>query len=230
MGKHIEFRVEDGTARGYLATPPQGKGPSILLMHAWWGLNDFFVGLAEQLAEEGFVVLAPDLYDGRTASTIEGAEQLSGTLNSEESIEREKAALDYLLKHPDVEGEHVGAIGFSMGAAYAAWLSTLRQEVTAVVFFYGGADSGQWIDDFANKTHSSFLGHFAEHDPYEPNEAIQELENQLRSAEKDATFYIYPGTGHWFFENDRPDAYNAEAAQVAWTRTVEFLHRMLGRQ
>src|ERR1041385_8956609 len=98
MGKFIEFETEDGNARGYLATPPRGKGPGLLLMHAWWGLNDFFVGFAEQLAEEGFVVLAPDLYDGRTASTIEGAEELSNALSSESRIWREAAALDYLMK------------------------------------------------------------------------------------------------------------------------------------
>lgn len=227
MGKHIEVETESGSARGYLATPPAGKGPGLLLMHAWWGLNDFFISLAEQLAEEGFVVLAPDLYDERTASTIEDAEQLSGTLDSDDAIHREIAALDYLLKHPSVEGRHVGAIGFSMGAAYAAWLSTIRHEVTAIVFFYGGADSGRWIEDFANRTQASFLGHFAEHDVYEPNDAIQELEGHLRASGKEANFYVYPGTGHWFFENDRPDAYDAEASRLTWERTKEFLYKKL---
>ncbi len=231
MGKLIEFETEDGsTTKGYLATPPQGKGPGLLLMHAWWGLNGFFVSLAERFAEEGFVVLAPDLYDGRTASTIEGAEQLRGTLNPDDGIRREIVALDYLLKHPNVEGRHVGTIGFSMGGGYATWLSTSRHEVTAIVLFYGGGDAGRWIDDFANQTQASFLGHFAEHDPYEPNEAIPELEGQLHASGKEATFYFYPGTGHWFFENDRPDAFNAEAARLAWERTTEFLKRALPKE
>src|SRR5439155_16157484 len=166
MGELIEYPIGDKQATGYLAIPKQGRGPGVLLMHAWWGLNDFFKSVAERLASEGFVVLAPDLYDGSTATTIEEAEHLSGALESglgyHEAIKYETAAAEYLLKHPAVRGNKLAAIGFSMGATYALWISTLKPEVGAIVLFYGGTDY-EWLgDDFAQTTQATFLGHFAE--------------------------------------------------------------------
>src|SRR5437868_1015180 len=143
MGQMVEFDAGGKRITGYLALPERGYGPGVLLLHAWWGLNDFFKALAGRLAREGFVVLAPDLYDGRTASAIEDAERLSSTLDSGEAIQHETGAADYLLDHPAVRGRKIGALGFSMGADYATWLSTLRPEVAAVVLFYGGVELGE---------------------------------------------------------------------------------------
>ena len=221
----IEFQSDAGISTGYLATPPQGSGPGLLLMHAWWGLNGFFKELADRLANEGFVVLAPDLYGGQTASTIEQAKELINALDYREAIKREVGAVDYLLKQSTTSGNKVGAIGFSMGAAYATWLATLRPEVTTVVMFYGGGEQG---GGFARETEAAFLGHFAEGDEWEPDEAVKQLEQQLQSAGRDVSFHFYQGVGHWFFENDRPDAYNEDAARLAWERTVAFLHNKLG--
>ncbi|HEX5941086.1 MAG TPA: alpha/beta fold hydrolase, partial [Anaerolineales bacterium] len=109
-----------------LALPKAGKGAGVLILHAWWGLNDFFTNLADRLAAEGFTVLAPDLYGGRTAATIQEAEELSGTLDHREAIKDVTGAAEYLLAHPSVEGSALGAVGFSMGAAYATWLATLK--------------------------------------------------------------------------------------------------------
>jgi carboxymethylenebutenolidase len=195
-----------------------------LLFHAWWGLNDFFTALADRLAAEGFAVLAPDLYDGRTASRIEDAQPLVEELDakSDIAIKREEAALDQLLAHPSVRGDKVGVIGFSMGTGYATWLSTLRPEVAAVVLFYGGSD---WQPpDFLKLTRASFLGHFAPGDEWEgPDEGVRELEAALRDSGKEANLHFYPDTGHWFFEDNRPDAYNPDASRLAWDRTLAFL-------
>ncbi|HET9494509.1 MAG TPA: dienelactone hydrolase family protein, partial [Chloroflexia bacterium] len=76
MGDFIEFDSEGGKTRAYLALPAEGNAPGVLLCHSWWGLNDFFTGLADRLAAEGFVVLAPDLYDGRTTADKGEAERL----------------------------------------------------------------------------------------------------------------------------------------------------------
>lgn len=226
MGEMVEFSAGDKRGSAYLALPGQGSGPGVLLLHAWWGLNDFFKELADRLAAEGFVVLAPDLYDGKTASTIEDAERLGSALdaNAREAIGSVTAAAGYLLGHPASRGSRIGAVGFSLGASYATWLSTLKPEVAAVVLFYGGV----WQDEgFAKETGAAFLGHFAEHDPYESHEDMRQFEVQLRSAGKQATFFVYPGTGHWFFEEDRPGAFDADAAGIAWQATVDFLYDKL---
>jgi len=226
----IDLKSESANAQGYLALPPNGKGPGILLMHAWWGLNDYFKSLADRLANEGFVVLAPDLYGGKTTSEIEEAERLVGELESNQgyrqAIKKEEAALDYLLSHPAVEGTKVGTIGFSMGAAYASWLSTLRPEIAAVVLFYGGFYGGD-EESAAERTKAAFLGNFAEDDEWEPVEGIRESEAQLKAADREVTFHFYPGVGHWFMEDNRPGVYNPEAAQLAWDRTIKFLHDKL---
>jgi carboxymethylenebutenolidase len=226
MSEQIEYRVNDRSVEGYLALPPGEQGPGVLLLHAWWGLNDFFTNLADRLAGEGFTVLAPDLYGGRTAATIEEAEALSGTLDHREAIKDVTGAAEYLLAHPSVEGSALGVVGFSMGAAYATWLATLKPEVKAVVIFYGGFYGGD-EGDYAHRTGAAFLGHLAETDPYESEEEIRQSESMLRDAGRDVEIHTYPGTGHWFFETDRPDAYHEEAAHLAWERTVAFLRGKL---
>ncbi len=225
MSETIELQVEGTSATGYLTVTSGGSGPGILLMHAWWGLNSFFKEVADRLASEGYVVLAPDLYGGKTASEIEDAKQLIKELDYHQAIKVEEAALDYLLNHPAVQGKEVGAIGFSMGASYATWLATLRPEVTAIVICYGGSDE----PDYVTQTSAAFLGHFAEGDEWEPDEGVKQLEGQLQAAGRENSIYIYPGVGHWFMEDNRPDAYNADAAQLAWERTLQFLHHHFRR-
>ena len=110
-------------------------------------------------------------------------------------------------------------IGFSLGAYYALQLSgTDPERVRNVILFYGTGDG-----DF-DRSQASYLAHFAENDPYEPAEARQWLESALKAANRPATFYLYEGVGHWFFEPDRTDAYNVAAADLAWERTIAFLN------
>ncbi|HST03430.1 MAG TPA: dienelactone hydrolase family protein [Chloroflexia bacterium] len=229
MGQFVEFDSNGDAVRAYLSSQGDEKKPGILLCHAWWGLNDFFVGLADRLSAEGYTVLAPDLFGGHTAITIPEAEALATNLEQdggEKAITIEQAALDYLLGLPNVAGNRVGAIGFSLGAAYAGYLAALRPEVAAVVVFYGGPYYGG-EGGYAGHTHAATQGHFALNDDYEPVEPIREVEADLKKAGKAVDFYFYPDSGHWFFESNRPDAYNAAAAQLAWERTLVFLHSIL---
>ncbi len=229
MGEMVEINSSAGTANGYIAIPEGGQGRGVLLLHAWWGLTPFFKQLADRLADEGFTMLATDLYAGETADTIEGATELMKKVNDQEGIQHVTAGLDYLLTHPAVQGETIGTVSFSMGGAYATWLSGLRPEIRALVLFYGGFDYyGDFEQaDFAKQTKAGFLGHLAEHDEYESLDTARELEAALRDAGKEANFFVYPGTGHWFFEDNRPDVYNPESAQLAWERTIEFLRSKL---
>ncbi len=207
--------------QGYLAVPATGKGPGVLVLHAWWGLNDFFRGFCDRLAQAGFVALAPDMFAGKIARTIEEAEQHMSQWDQEKDVPPVLlSAIDELSKHPAVTGDGLGVVGFSLGAYWALWLAEMKPEsIGAVALFYGtnggGGDFGQ--------SKAAYLGHFAEGDPYEPESGVQELEKNLKGANRPTTFYTYPGTGHWFFEKDRQEAYRAQAAQLAWDRTLTFL-------
>ena len=212
--------------RAYLATPKSGSGPGVLVLHAWWGLTTVFTDVCDRLAAAGFVALAPDLYaDGATTDSIAEAEQLIGAHDRApgETEAELQVAVDYLLDSPAVTGKQIGAIGFSMGAYWALQLSQTRPDaVSAVVSFYGTDDG-----DYA-KARAAYLVHFAEQDDYEPLEAVQSLEARIRAAGRDVTVYTYPSTSHWFVEPNRPDVYNAEAAELAWERTLAFLQAQLG--
>ncbi len=220
----MEFQPGKKTRSGYLALPEGGKGAGVLVLHAWWGLNDFFVGMCERLAQEGFVALAPDLYDGAIASTIEEAQQLQKEVPFEPMQEKALQALDILRNYPGVEGEQVGVLGCSMGASWAVLLSETRAaEIAAAVLFYGLGEADYTV------ARSAYLGHFAENDLWDPVEQARMVEAEMRSAGRDVTFYVYPGVGHWFIEENRPDAYHVESAQLAWERTNAFLKAHLRR-
>ncbi len=207
---------------GFLAVPPAGKGPGVLVLHAWWGLNDTFRSVCTRLAGSGFVAFAPDLYHGQVASTIADAERLGQALEANHLQAKAEIAeaARFLVERAGLPGRGLDVIGFSMGAYFALNLSAADPDrIRSVVLFYGTgpADYG--------KSRAAYLGHFAENDPYEPESNVAELEQDLRRAGRPATFYLYPGTGHWFFEPDRPEAYNEAAAKLAWDRTLEFLKR-----
>ena len=221
----VEFKAGPNPGRGYLALPSHPKG-AVLILHAWWGLNDFFKGFADRLASQGYVALAPDLHDGPVATSVEEAKELRSRFESKESEARMQeivlGAADYLRSVASVSGRKIGVVGFSMGAAWSLLLSTLKPEsVGAVVVFYGA-----WPIDFA-KARASFLGHYAPDDEWEPNEGIRATESKIKAAGREVEFHFYPGTKHWFFEENRPLEYNQNAADLAWKRTLDFLNSKL---
>jgi carboxymethylenebutenolidase len=205
---------------GFLAMPAGGTGQPALVLHAWWGLNDTIRSLCERLAAEGFAVFAPDLYHGVTADTPEEAEALATALDADSASAQAAQAAAFIHERCGVPAAGVAVIGLSLGAFYALELAAREPDrVSAVVLFYGTgpADPG--------RSRAAFLGHFASSDPFEPLENVQALEAMLRQAGRPVTFYHYEGTGHWFFEPDRAQAYHAQAAALAWERTLAFLKR-----
>ncbi len=217
-----EFHMTRSQPQGYLAVPPSGKGPGVLVLHAWWGLNDTIRAFCTRLAEAGFVAFAPDLYHGKVTETLAGAEALSDALGANRLQARAEIA-EATLYLDERAGQPAGGltvIGFSLGAYYALDLAAADSEhVRSVVLFYGTGPG-----DFS-RSRAAYLGHFAGDDPYESPSDVDALEETLKRTGHAVTFYRYPGTGHWFFEPDRTDAYNRAAASLAWERTLAFLKR-----
>ncbi len=205
----------------YLAIPEKETRGGILALHAWWGLNNFLKTFCDRLAAHGYLVLAPDLYHGEVATTIPGAEKLRGKLKREVAAQEILEAFAQLHNHPSVKGKPIGALGFSLGAYWTLWLAEEKPEAAKAIVLFYGTRGGEYT-----RTRAAFLGHFAETDPYTALSGVRKLEKTLKKAEWEAAFHVYPGTGHWFCEEDRPE-YNPEAASLAWQRTIEFLHAHL---
>jgi carboxymethylenebutenolidase len=208
---------------GYLALPNGGSGPGVLVLHAWWGLNDTFKAVCRRLAQAGFTAFAPDLYHGKVADTIAGAEILGNALDANhQQAEAEVAqAAKFLSERASQAETGLAVIGFSLGGYYALHLAaTDPAHIRSVVLFYG--TEGSMGSDFSH-SRADYLGHFAENDPYETRSNVELLEASLRRASRPLKFYTYAGAGHWFFEKDRADAYHPAAAKLAWRRTLAFL-------
>ncbi len=218
MEETISIHIDGNILPVFIAQPKLSPNPGVLVLHAWWGLNDFVKGFCHRLENEEFAAIAPDLYHGKLAADIPQAEELSRQLDEESASRDLEAALEYLFTRPGVRPPPVALVGFSMGAFYALKLAERHpKEIGRVVLFYGTGSVN------AARVQASVLGHFAENDPYEAGEDVQAFQENLQSAGRTAQFYTYPGTGHWFMESDRSDAYNPEGAALAWQRTIEFL-------
>jgi carboxymethylenebutenolidase len=220
-GRMVEFEAEGGPGKGYLVAPEKPRA-GVLILHAWWGLNDFFKSFANRLASQEFLAFAPDLYDGPVAKTVEEAKEFHSNAAEERIKNIVLGATDYLWSVPSVSGRKIGVVGFSMGASFSLLLSTQKPEsVGAVVVFYGA-----WPLDFS-KAQASYLGHFVPDDEWEPLDNVRATEDKIRGAGRDVTFHLYPGTKHWFVEENRPIEYNRDAANLAWNRTLGFLNSKL---
>jgi carboxymethylenebutenolidase len=210
-----------GIATRLYAAGDAGPGkPGVVAFHPWWGLNDDVVAYAERLAAAGFAVVAPDLFGGHVASTIEEAERLATTAEQATVDAIALAAVDHLAGRLG-PAPKMAALGFSFGAHWAMWTPAERDRLVASVLYYGTTGG-----PVLARSSVPVLGHFAETDPYETDEWVAAFEEALRSAGRDVVIHRYPGTGHWFAEPSR-DAYRPAAADLAFERTVAFLRRNL---
>jgi carboxymethylenebutenolidase len=210
----------------YLAIPKTGSGPGVLVLHSWWGLNAFFKGLCDRFAEAGFVALAPDLYDGKVASTVAAAQRLRAEATASRRVPAYKvltAAIEHLKEHPATTGSHVAIAGCSMGGHWALWLAQRPElPIASTVVFYAARNG-----DF-RQSKSRFLFHFAETDEWVSTASVAKMKKSLAVASRDAIYHTYPGASHWFFESDRPKTFHKDSAALAWDRTLAFLHETAG--
>lgn len=229
MGEMVEFPSNGRTGGGYLAPASEGAGLGIVVIQEWWGLVDHIVEVCDRFAAEGFTALAPDLYHGKKVPNQEPDEAMKASmaLDLPEATKDMSGAVDFLRDHPAVRGNGLGVVGFCMGGGLALWLATRRPDaIRAVVPFYGIAPHGA-EPDWSALT-ASVEGHYAEHDDLANPEAVAAFEARLKELDKDVRVFTYPGTGHAFFNDTRPEVYSDEAARQAWVRTLEFFRSKLG--
>lgn len=222
MGEIVEFASNGGTCRGYLAGT---EGPGVVVIQEWWGLVPHITDIVDRFAAEGFVALAPDLYHGEVTTEPDSAGKLLMSLNLATAGKDLSGAIDLLQARTG--RSHVGVTGFCMGGGLTLMVACQRPDaVAAAAPFYGGMRPDTPIDW---STLSAIVeGHYAEHDRGNAApEAIKQLETELRAMGKDATFHVYPGTHHAFFNDTRPDVYDSAASETAWQRTLALFRRVL---
>jgi len=211
---------------GYLATPDEpGQHPAVLLIHEWWGLNEGMTILADALAEEGYVVFAPDGYRGNVTAAIPRALWLRITTPTDQ-VERDMdSALVYLRSLENVDTERVASMGFCFGGGHSLQLGLRQSENLALTIIYYGAVVtdpnllAPLTDD------QPVLGIFAEEDNTIFPEEVTEFEAALNSLNIENEITIYPGVGHAFVNEDN---YNEPGpAGDAWNQTLQFLEENL---
>ena len=221
----VEFKSNGSTAEGYLAVPESGTGAGIIVIQEWWGLVPHIKDVCERFAAEGFVALAPDLYHGRATSSPDEAGKLMMALNIEQAEKDLRGAIEYLLAHEAVAGEAVGTVGFCMGGALSLYAASKNEQVGACVVFYGGHPK---VKPDLENMRAPLLGFYAERDDFATPAAARELEAKLTALGKSAEIHVYDDADHAFFNDDRPEVFNATAAADAWQRTLRFLREHLG--
>jgi carboxymethylenebutenolidase len=210
-GSSVTFPSNGTQTDGYLAVPGSGSGPGVVVIQEWWGLNDQIREVCDRFATKGFVALEPD-----------EASKLMMAMNLERAAKDLVGAVDYLVDQPTVSSSGVGVTGFCVGGGLALWLATLRPEkVEAVAPFYGLIPWPAAQPDYSRLT-APVQGHYAERDDFAGPPAVEALRGQLAEHGVEAEFFLYPGTEHAFANHQRPEVFDAEHAETAWRRVVQF--------
>lgn len=228
MGENVTFPANGGTANGYLASPASGKGPGVIVIQEWWGLNDQIKGVADMFAREGFNALAPDFYHGKGAKIDEPneAQKLMMEFSQAGTAAKDaRGAAQYLAKHPATSSKRVGVIGFCMGGGLALLTGAEAPGlIGAVVDCYG---VGGNLPEHAPKIKAPVLGIFAGKDHMANAEAVAGLEKALADAGVRFEKKVYAEADHAFLNEQRRDVHRPDDAKDAWGRILPFLRKHL---
>ena len=230
MGETISYQSNGGTSQAYLAVPDTAAGqslPAVVVIQEWWGLVGHITSVADRVAAAGFLALAPDLYHGHTAGEPDEAQKLMMGLAMDQAAKDIGGAAAYLAGRPECSGA-VGAIGFCMRGSLALWAGTLSPLITAVVGYYPAIPWERMQPSWQNYSGKAALIHTDEEEGGSGAPGIQQAIQLISDAGGEAAAHDYAGTGHAFFNDDRPEVFNPAAATLSWDRTLTFLHDKLG--
>lgn len=224
VSQMIEFKSNEHTTPGFLSRPATpGRYPGLVAIQEWWGLVPHIKDVAERFASQGFVTLAPDLYHGQAASEPDEARKLAMELDRERAVSEIQAAMRYLQGLEGVGPRKIGVVGWCMGGGLVIATAAASREVGAGVAFYGGARNVELVPEIR----APLLGLFGEEDHGIPVDIVRAFEQELEERQVPHEIHIYSGAGHAFFNDSRPQAYDAEAAQDAWERTLAWFRKYL---
>jgi carboxymethylenebutenolidase len=219
--KPVSYKSGDETVQGILYTPT-GKGPfpALIVIHEWWGLNDWVKEQASKLSDQGYVTLAIDLYRGKVATTPDEAHQIMRGVPEDRAKRDLHAAFAYLASQPNVKKDRIGAIGWCMGGGYALDVTLQEPALAADVINYGHLAT----DPAAlQKIQAPILGIFGAQDKGIPPEDVRKFGETLDKMGKKIELKIYDDAGHAFENPNNAQGYRAADAQDAWQRTIDFL-------
>lgn len=214
-------RVDDREVTGYLARPEGGSGePGVVVIHEWWGLNDNIRSMTRRLAGRGYAALAVDLYGGRVAEEPSGAQELMASVMEDREGVRENLRAAHAYLDREVGAERVAAIGWCFGGMWSLRTALLLpSDLDAAVVYYGPPVT----DPIRLGTlELPILGHFGAEDGSIPADTVRRFASVLDSLQIPNAIHLYEGAGH-AFANPSGTGYRPEAAETAWTRTLDFL-------
>lgn len=223
MGENIEFSRPDGqTCPGYLATPAGGEdAPGLVVIQEWWGLNDQIKKTADRFAEAGFRALVPDLYRGKVTTDADEANHMMTNLDWAGAVTDIAGAVGHLK----AGGKKAGVLGFCMGGALTILAGINVEAADAGVCFYG-IPPAEAADP--SKISMPLMCHFATEDDWCNAAAVDGLEASLKAGNVSFELFRYEGTQHAFFNEARPEVFDADAAQQSFDRSIAFLKTQLG--
>ena len=221
----VSYKSGDETLTGYLALPDGGgKHPAVVVIHEWWGLNDWVKEQAQKFAAEGYVALAVDLYRGKVAATPDEAHELSRGLSPDRGLRDLEAAFAYLAARPDVRADKIGSVGWCMGGGYSIQFAVNEPKLAACIVNYGPLPA-----DSANiaRIKAPVLGNFGADDRGILPASVNAFADAMKAAGKSANVKIYDGAGHAFENPNNTNGYRPEAAKDAWERSLTFFRAHL---
>jgi dienelactone hydrolase len=240
VGKSVYYTSQGVTFKGYLAYDENltGKRPGVLVVHEWWGLNDYARKRAQMLAELGYTAIAVDMYgDGKTAMHPDDAGKFSSELmkNFDVAKARFLAAVDFLKQQSMVDPTRIAAIGYCFGGGVVLNMARQGADVKGVASFHGSLTAVKPAQIGMVKAKVLVL-HGAD-DKFIKPEQIDAFKKEMSNAQVDYQFISYPGAVHSFTSPDAdalgkkfnmPIAYNADADKKSWNELKAFLKKIFG--